>query len=134
MSAHNFYKDWLTGTRRLTSVLMKINTGATGAVTSFTSKKEGVSNITRASAGRYLCVLDQKYGELVDVSAGVFVTTASGAYNAAKAANGYIVRTTVVGVLDTGNSFNLQFIDNGNADADVQDNSIVKIIATMRDS
>jgi hypothetical protein len=134
MSAHNFYKDWLTGTRRLTSVLIKINTGATGAVSSFSSKKEGISNVTRSSAGRYLLTLDQKYGELVDVSAGVFVTTASGAYAAAKASNGYIVRTTVVGVLDSGNAFLLQFIDTNNADADVQDNSVVKIIATMRDS
>lgn len=134
MSAHNFYKDWLTGTRRLTSVLVKINTGATGAVTSFSSKKEGISNVTRSAAGRYLCVLDQKYGELVDVSAGVFIAGLA-AYNAAKAANGYIVRnTTTAGVLDTGNSFFVQFIDNGNADADVQDNTVIKMIATMRDS
>jgi hypothetical protein len=134
MSAHNFYKDWLSGTRRMTSVHFKINTGATGAVSSFSSKKEGITSVSRASAGRYLCTLDQKYGELIDVSAGIFVTTASGAYNSAKATNGYFVRTAVVGVLDTGNAFNLQFIDNANADADVQDNTVIKVIATMRDS
>src|SRR3954462_15110311 len=125
MSAHNFYKDWLTGTRRLTSVLTKINTGASGAVSSFSSKKEGISNVTRSSAGRYLCGLDQKYGELVDVSATGFVA-GGGAYNAAKAANGYIIRNVpTAGVLDTGNTFSVQFIDNGNADADVADNSVV---------
>jgi hypothetical protein len=133
MSAHNFYRDWLSGTRRLTSVLIKINTGATGAVSSFSSKKEGITSVSRAAAGRYLCTLDQKYGELVDVSAGVFVAGV-GAYVAARAANGYIVRTTVAGVLDTGNAFNIQFIDNGNADADVQDNAVVKVMVTMRDS
>lgn len=134
MSAHNFYKDWLTGTRRLTSVCYKINTGAAGVINSFSSKKEGIFNVVLASAGRYLCTLDQKYGELIDVSATVFFTTGGGAYPAARAANGYVVRTAVAGTLDTGNAFNLQFIDNGNADANVADNAVIKAIVTMRDS
>lgn len=129
MAAHNFYKDWLSGTRRMSSVHFKINTGATGAVTSFSSKKEGIATVTRFSAGRYTCTLDAKYGEVIDVSAGVFVVGVA-AYNAAKAANGYIVRDAVAGTA----VFSLQFIDNGNADADVQDNAVIKIIATMRDS
>jgi hypothetical protein len=128
MAAHNFYRnDWVAGTRRLTTVFFTINTGASGAVSSFTSKKEGISNITRSSAGRYLCTLDQKYKEVIGVDACTFITGGA-AYTAGKAANGYVIRDASTNV------FTLQMLDNTNTDGDVQDNAIVKVAATMRDS
>jgi uncharacterized membrane protein len=126
MAAHNFNRDRLAGTRRLVDVVFKINTGVAGAVSSFSSKKEGISNVTLAATGRYTCTLDAKYTEVLQVVATIFIAGAA-AYTAAKART-FIVRDA------TTSTFILQGLYDGNADAVVQDSAVIKVIATMRDS
>lgn len=126
MGAHNFYRDQLSGTRRISKIYFKITTGAAGAVSSFSSKKEGLTNITLAATGRYTITLDAKYGEVIGAECTIFITGAA-AYTAAKARS-FIVRDAATQTLI------LQGLYDGNVDAVVQDSAILKGCITVRDS
>lgn len=129
MAAHNWLKDRLFAARRTYEIPFTIVTGATGAVSSFSSKKEGVSSITRSAAGRYPIVLDAKYGAFMYVNACVFVA-GTGAYTANKATR-FILRDSNSG----GTTVTLQFIDMAvNTDQDVQDSAVIKGCIVARDS
>lgn len=132
MANRSFLRDWGSLTRRLVSLVGSFTTSTSGTIATSSAPGEGIKSIARTAAGRYLVTLNDNYKGILSVDANVFVS-GTGAYGAAKAVNGYIIRQASP-TASGGATFSLQFVGGSNADTDIDDGASVTMIITCRDS
>ncbi|HET7380736.1 MAG TPA: hypothetical protein VFJ24_11895 [Gaiellales bacterium] len=131
MANRQYYKDWGTKLPGLVTLFIDFATTTNGAVGTIVSQS-GIKSIVRQSAGRYLITLSDSYNNLKGADALVLVAHTN-PYTAARAANAFIIRNASVSTISAP-TFIVQFLNNSNADTDVEDAASVSINVTVSNS
>ncbi len=121
---HLFRPSALSNRNKVIQFTGSVKTGATGAISTSDTPFFTVTKVA-ATTGRYLVTLIDSRGgavtanKIVSMDATVETTAVSAAYTAAKAIDAVIRNNTI----STTGTFQVQFIQTTNADAEVEDNA-----------